>query len=118
MYILYSCEELEAIRIHPMSPEAAHSRLADILNNVNMLITTLIPTFILIVGQTPHMPGLGGRERRSVVDECFTRIDLPVGDWLALEKVLPPHGVAALHTLARAIHELWRRWEREAQEVL
>jgi len=117
MYIPDSHEELEAIRIHPMSPEAARARLVDICNNVRVMINDLIPTFIPILGQTPHMPGLGGRERKSVVDECFSRIDLPVGEWLALEKILPPHGVAALRTLARAIDELWRRWEQEAQEV-
>jgi hypothetical protein len=117
MFMPDSVEEMMAIEIHPMSPDAAHARLVDIRKNINRLIDDLIPTFIPIVGQASHIPELGGGARRAVVEAIFSRINLPSGDWLALKTILPSEGAAALLTLARAIDELWRRWEREEQEV-
>src|SRR5262245_1695653 len=118
MFMPDSVEEMMAIEIHPMSPDAAHARLVDICKDVNILINDLIPTFVPIVGQASHIPELGGGARRAVVEAIFSRINLPPGDWLALTAILPSGGAAALLTLARAIDELWRRWELEEREVI
>jgi hypothetical protein len=117
MFMPDSIEETMAIEIHLMSFEAAHARLVDIYKNINRLINDLIPTFIPIVGQASYIPALGGGTRKAVIETMFSRINLPPGDWLALKTILPPEGAAALLTLARAIDELWSRWEREEQEV-
>jgi hypothetical protein len=102
--------EIQRISIPSMGTKAACARVEDVCAGVQALIN-MIPTYLPIEGDPPQGPQLDGAGRRSIVNECFRRINLPVGDWLALGSVLPKSARIALRTLSRTIDGNWRRWE-------
>jgi hypothetical protein len=115
MFMPDDVEEVLKMHVPYMGAGSAYARIEEVCASVQGLIN-MVPTYLPLEGAFPQGPQLDGAGRRFLVDECFRRINLPAGEWVALCTVLPPSAATALQTLARTIDGIWRRWERAETE--